>query len=124
MSAPGPKADHVLLAAGRGPSRTGTWPCARAVHRYDRAVPWDVLTDEQREIRELVRTLARERVAPRARRDRGGVQGLRHERPAAGGSGARVARSEARRLAGTEGGVPAEARERGMGARIRADGGR
>ena len=27
---------------------------------------WDVLTDEQREIRELVRTLARERVAPRA----------------------------------------------------------
>ena len=30
------------------------------------AVPWDVLTEEQREIRELVRTLARERVAPRA----------------------------------------------------------
>jgi alkylation response protein AidB-like acyl-CoA dehydrogenase len=29
-------------------------------------VPWDVLTPEQREIRELVRTLARERVAPRA----------------------------------------------------------
>jgi alkylation response protein AidB-like acyl-CoA dehydrogenase len=29
-------------------------------------VAWDVLTDEQREIRELVRTLARERVAPRA----------------------------------------------------------
>jgi alkylation response protein AidB-like acyl-CoA dehydrogenase len=29
-------------------------------------VPWDALTDEQREIRELVRTLARERVAPRA----------------------------------------------------------
>jgi alkylation response protein AidB-like acyl-CoA dehydrogenase len=29
-------------------------------------VPWDVLTDEQRELRELVRTLARERVAPRA----------------------------------------------------------
>ena len=27
---------------------------------------WDVLTDEQREIRELVRTLARERIAPRA----------------------------------------------------------
>ena len=27
---------------------------------------WDVLTEEQREIRELVRTLARERVAPRA----------------------------------------------------------
>ena len=33
---------------------------------YNRRVPWDVLTDEQREIRELVRTLARERVAPRA----------------------------------------------------------
>jgi alkylation response protein AidB-like acyl-CoA dehydrogenase len=29
-------------------------------------VPYDVLTDEQREIRDLVRTLARERVAPRA----------------------------------------------------------
>jgi len=30
------------------------------------AVPYDPLSDEQREIRELVRTLARERVAPRA----------------------------------------------------------
>jgi alkylation response protein AidB-like acyl-CoA dehydrogenase len=29
-------------------------------------MPWDVLSEEQREIRELVRTLARERVAPRA----------------------------------------------------------
>jgi alkylation response protein AidB-like acyl-CoA dehydrogenase len=29
-------------------------------------VPWDQLTDEQREIRELVRTIARERIAPRA----------------------------------------------------------
>jgi alkylation response protein AidB-like acyl-CoA dehydrogenase len=29
-------------------------------------VAWDILTDEQREIRELVRTIARERVAPRA----------------------------------------------------------
>jgi alkylation response protein AidB-like acyl-CoA dehydrogenase len=29
-------------------------------------VAWDPLTDEQREIRELVRTLARERIAPRA----------------------------------------------------------
>jgi alkylation response protein AidB-like acyl-CoA dehydrogenase len=29
-------------------------------------VAWDVLTDEQREIRELVQTLARERIAPRA----------------------------------------------------------
>jgi alkylation response protein AidB-like acyl-CoA dehydrogenase len=29
-------------------------------------VPYDVLTDEQREIRDLVRTLARERIAPRA----------------------------------------------------------
>ena len=27
---------------------------------------WDVLSDEQRELRDLVRTLARERVAPRA----------------------------------------------------------
>jgi alkylation response protein AidB-like acyl-CoA dehydrogenase len=29
-------------------------------------MPWDVLSDEQREIRELVRALARERIAPRA----------------------------------------------------------
>ena len=29
-------------------------------------MPWDPLTEEQREVRELVRTLARERVAPRA----------------------------------------------------------
>jgi alkylation response protein AidB-like acyl-CoA dehydrogenase len=29
-------------------------------------VPWDELSDEQREIRDLVRTLARERIAPRA----------------------------------------------------------
>jgi alkylation response protein AidB-like acyl-CoA dehydrogenase len=29
-------------------------------------VPWDVLTDEQRELRDLVRTLAQERIAPRA----------------------------------------------------------
>src|ERR671914_1430769 len=29
-------------------------------------VPYDVLTEEQRELRDLVRTLARERVAPRA----------------------------------------------------------
>ena len=27
---------------------------------------WDQLTDEQREIRELVRTIAREKIAPRA----------------------------------------------------------
>jgi alkylation response protein AidB-like acyl-CoA dehydrogenase len=29
-------------------------------------MPWEPLTDEQLEIRELVRTLARERIAPRA----------------------------------------------------------
>src|SRR2546423_7718491 len=29
-------------------------------------MPWDALSDEQREIRDLVRTLARERIAPRA----------------------------------------------------------
>jgi alkylation response protein AidB-like acyl-CoA dehydrogenase len=29
-------------------------------------MPWDVLTDEQRELRELVRSLARDRIAPRA----------------------------------------------------------
>src|SRR5213076_258224 len=30
------------------------------------AVPWDVLTDEQRQLRDLVQQLARERIAPRA----------------------------------------------------------
>ena len=29
-------------------------------------MPWDPLSEEQREIRELVRTLTRERIAPRA----------------------------------------------------------
>src|SRR4051812_13739137 len=33
---------------------------------YTAGVTWDPLTDEQRELRELVRTLARERIAPRA----------------------------------------------------------
>src|SRR6478752_4910920 len=33
---------------------------------YNPAVPLDPLTDEQREIRDLVRTIARERIAPRA----------------------------------------------------------
>ena len=33
---------------------------------YNARVPWDELSDEQREIRELVRELARERIAPRA----------------------------------------------------------
>src|SRR6478752_2977437 len=33
---------------------------------YNPAVPLDQLTDEQREIRDLVRTIARERIAPRA----------------------------------------------------------
>ena len=102
-------------------------------------MPWDLLTDEQREIRELVRTLARERIAPRAaeidashefpwdvvelyrehgifglffdeeyggtgtghaalaRRDRGGLEGLRDERADPRGAGARLARAQARR---------------------------
>src|SRR5436190_19448920 len=33
---------------------------------YTREMGWDVLSDEQRELRDLVRTLARERIAPRA----------------------------------------------------------
>src|SRR5213078_5079701 len=39
--------------------------CSGTLNRLQ-TVPHDPLTDEQREIRELVRTLARERVAPRA----------------------------------------------------------
>jgi alkylation response protein AidB-like acyl-CoA dehydrogenase len=37
-----------------------------AADAYTAAVAWDPLSDEQRELRELVRTLARDRVAPRA----------------------------------------------------------
>jgi alkylation response protein AidB-like acyl-CoA dehydrogenase len=43
------------------------WPDARdPPSLYTHRVPWDVLSDEQRELRELVRALARERIAPRA----------------------------------------------------------
>src|SRR5215210_5027836 len=57
------------LAPRRGPARcwprstgcSNCWPGRRLS-----AVPYDPLTDEQREIRDLVRDLARERVAPRA----------------------------------------------------------
>jgi alkylation response protein AidB-like acyl-CoA dehydrogenase len=38
----------------------------RGCHNYNRAVAWDQLTGEQRELRDLVRTIARERIAPRA----------------------------------------------------------
>jgi alkylation response protein AidB-like acyl-CoA dehydrogenase len=38
----------------------------RQAQNYNRHVPFDSLTDEQRELRDLVRTLALERVAPRA----------------------------------------------------------
>src|SRR5262249_57058993 len=43
----------------RDPTKHGTAP---TIH----AMAWDQLSDEQREIRDLVRTLARERIAPRA----------------------------------------------------------
>jgi alkylation response protein AidB-like acyl-CoA dehydrogenase len=45
---------------GHDPSSTGP-PRVKSA-----PVPWDPLSEEQREIRELVRTLARERIAPRA----------------------------------------------------------
>ena len=42
-------------------------PWAGAASGLDsRPVSWDVLTDEQRELRDLVRQLARERIGPRA----------------------------------------------------------
>ncbi len=117
-------------------------------------MPWEQLTDEQLEIRELVRTLARDRIAPRAaeideshefpwdvvelyrehgifgllfdggarrhghrdapraRRDRGGLEGLCDERAHPRGAGARLARAQARRDGGAEGAVPAGARLR------------
>jgi alkylation response protein AidB-like acyl-CoA dehydrogenase len=47
--------------------RRGRLRRLRAVREGQLAVPpYDVLTDEQRELRELVRTLARDRIAPRA----------------------------------------------------------
>src|SRR5207248_7876676 len=46
------------------PTSSCSWPAECTT--YTPAVPYDVLSDEQREIRELVRTLARERIAPRA----------------------------------------------------------
>src|SRR5262249_57081954 len=39
---------------------------ARSCSAYTGQVAYEVLSDEQREIRDLVRTLARERIAPRA----------------------------------------------------------
>src|SRR5262245_19583142 len=44
---------------------TTSRPSATSRNRLSR-VAWDVLTDEQRELRDLVRQLARERIAPRA----------------------------------------------------------
>ena len=128
-----------------------------------RPVAWDVLSEEQRELRELVRTVARERIAPRAaeidashefpwdvvelfrdqgifglffarggrrhrygnaafaRRDRGGLEGLRHERADPRGAGARLARAQARRLGRAARGLAAATRV-GRGARrVRAD---
>src|SRR6185503_9180196 len=47
------------------PTATTSRPSATSRNRLTR-VPWDVLSDEQRELRDLVRQLARERIAPRA----------------------------------------------------------
>ncbi len=65
----------------------------------------------------------RHRDAARPRRDRGGLQGVRDERPAARGAGARLARAQARREPGAEGAVAAAARDRRVALRLRADGG-
>jgi alkylation response protein AidB-like acyl-CoA dehydrogenase len=46
--------------------RSGTCAGRARLRNYNRAVAWDQLTDEQRELRDLVRTIARERIAPRA----------------------------------------------------------
>ena len=48
------------------PTATTSRPSATGPLPRLRRVPWDPLTDEQRELRDLVRTLARERIAPRA----------------------------------------------------------
>src|SRR5256714_15449684 len=47
------------------PTATTSRPSATSRNRLTR-VSWDVLNDEQRELRDLVRQLARERIAPRA----------------------------------------------------------
>src|SRR3712207_9087459 len=49
----------------RRPPRSTLFPTRRSSDLCG-AVAWDGLSDEQREIRELVRSLARERIAPRA----------------------------------------------------------
>ena len=55
-------ADEIVEVSKFVPAELIGTPHARRLTR----VPWDVLTDEQRELRDLVRTLARERIAPRA----------------------------------------------------------
>ena len=51
----------ATVGAARGPAAESQTDALQSRH-----VPYDPLTDEQREIRDLVRTLARERIAPRA----------------------------------------------------------
>jgi len=64
--------DSILAARGLLRHRVGhgtrlrAFPDAGVGASTIAAVPWDQLSDEQREIRDLVRTLARERIAPRA----------------------------------------------------------
>ncbi len=61
LAAAGAAPDDALAEAATSSARSGSSPPDRL-----RAVPWDVLSDEQRELRDLVRQLARERIAPRA----------------------------------------------------------
>ena len=51
---------------GRAPVALCGGSCDRDAGSRLSRVPWDQLTDEQRELRDLVRSLARERIAPRA----------------------------------------------------------
>ena len=63
----------------------------------------------------------RHRRADGARRHRGGLEGVRDERPRPRGAGARLARAQARRHGRAEGPLPAETRVGRVARRLRAD---
>ena len=116
---PGARADARPRAdrAARGRDR----PLGRVPVGRRRALP------RERPLRDPRRRGARRRRRERAddaRRDRGGLEGLRDERPDPRGPGARRARDQARGHRRAEGALPAAARLGRVARRVRADRGR